>query len=153
MKKTFALLLAAVCLMAALTGCGGKKKKLEPETFVQELLDGAKFTDSLNQLDDQVVPMLYGIAMADYSSAIVYCGTAATAEEIAVFQAVDDAAAERILTAANDRVASQIETYKAYGPAQAMTLENSIVERTGTTVVVVVCGDADGAREIVDRYI
>ena len=153
MKKKLALLLAAVCLLAAMAGCGEKKKELVPETFVQELLDGAAFTDSLNQLDGEVVPLLYGIDTADYTSAIVYCGTAATAEEIAVFQAADDGAAERILAAAQDRVAGQLETYKAYGPAQAMTLENSVVERTGNTVIVVVCSDADGAREIVDQYI
>jgi len=153
MKKTIALLLAILCLLTALCGCGGKKKQLEPETFVQELLSGAKFTDSLNQLDDPVVPLLYGVDTEDYSKAIVYCGTAATAEEIAVFVAVDDAAAERLLKAARERVDHQIEVYKSYGPAQAMTLENGIVDRTGNTVVVVICADGDNARKITDQYI
>ena len=99
MKRKIAWLLAMVCLLAAFTGCGGKKE-LEPRAFVDELLSGAKFTDSLNQLDDPVVPLLYGVDAADYTSAIVYCGTAATAEEIAVFTAKDDAAADRLLTAA-----------------------------------------------------
>ena len=153
MKKTIALLLAVVFLLTAFSGCGGKKKQLEPEAFVQELLSGAKFTDSLNLLDDPVVPLLYGIDQADYSKALVYCGTAATAEEIAVFEAVDDAAAERLLKAARERVDHQIEVYKAYGPAQAMTLENGVVGRTGNTVVVVICADSDGARKITDQYI
>ena len=84
MKRKIALLLAAVCLLTALAGCGGGKKELEPRAFVDELLSSARFTDSLNQLDDPVVPILYGVDAADYTSAIVYCGTAATAEEIAV---------------------------------------------------------------------
>ena len=152
MKRKIAWLLALVCLLSALAGCGGKKE-LEPRAFVDELLANAKFTDSLNQLDDPVVPLLYGVDAADYTSAIVYCGTAATAEEIAVFTAKDDAAADRLLTAARARVDKQIESYKSYGPAAAMTLENAVVEKSGKYVVVVICTDSQGAAKIADKYI
>ncbi|MBR6114091.1 MAG: DUF4358 domain-containing protein [Oscillospiraceae bacterium] len=152
MKKKLALVLALLCLAAALTGCGGKKD-LEPQSFAEELLAGAKFTDSLNRLDDAVVPLLYGVDPADYSDAVVYCGTAATAEEIAVFTAVDDAAAQRLLSAAQTRVSKQLESYRTYGPQAAMTLENSVVARTGNYVVVVVCSDSDGAKKICGKYI
>lgn len=153
MKRRIALLLALVCLLAALTGCGEKKKAMEPQTFVNELLQGAKFQDSLNPLDDRVVPILYNVDTADYKSALVYCGTAATAEEIAVFEAVDAAAAERLLDAARARVDHQIEVYKSYGPETARILGDGIVERSGNYVVVVICSDAEGARKIADQYI
>ena len=153
MKKTTALLLAVLCLMTALCGCAGKKKELEPESFVQEVLQGAKFVDSMNRLDDPVVPLLYGVDPADYTEAVVYRGTGATAEEIAVFTAADDAAAERLLSAAKARVDHQIEVFKSYGPAQAMTLENAVVGRTGNYVVVVVCSDGEGAKKITDQYL
>ena len=130
MKRKIALLLSLVCLFSAFTGCGGGKKELEPRSFVDELLAGAKFTDSLNQLDDAVVPLLYGVDAADYTSAIVYAGTAARA-----------------------RVDKQIESYKSYGPAAAMTLENAIVEKSGNYVIVVVCTDSQGAAKIADKYI
>ncbi len=152
MKRKIAWLLALVCLLTAFTGCGGKKE-LEPRAFVDELLSGAKFTDSLNQLDDPVVPLLYGVDAADYTSAIVYAGTGATAEEIAVFTARDDAAADRLLTAARTRVDDRIESFKNYGPAAAMSLENAIVEKSGKYVIVVVCSDSEGAAKIADKYI
>ena len=47
----------------------------------------------------------------------------------------------------------QIESYKSYGPAAAMTLENAIVEKSGNHVIVVVCTDSDGAAKIADKYI
>ena len=153
MKRTVALILVFSCLTAIFAGCGGKKETFEPQSFVDELLTGANFTDSLNRLDDPVVPILYDIDEADYSEAIVYCGTAATAEEIAVFTASDDAAAERLLAAAHTRVDKLIESYKSYGPAAAMSLENSVVTRAGNYVVVVVCSDSVSAGKICDKYI
>ena len=101
MKKTISLLLALCCLFAVLTGCGSSKKTMEPRAFVDDVLTNANFTDSLSQLDDAVIPQYYGVDSADYKSALVYCGTAATAEQIVCFEAVDAAAAQRLLHAQN----------------------------------------------------
>ena len=152
MKKTVAFLLAIVCLAALLTGCGGSKKTMEPRAFVDDVLANANFTDSLNQLSDDVVAQYYGVDSADYTSAIAYGGTAATAEQIAVFEAKDSAAAERILSALQTFVAEKVETYKSYGPAAAMSLENAPVKIIGNCVVAVVCADSDSALKVVDQY-
>ena len=152
MKKTVAFLLAIVCLAALLTGCGGSKKTMEPRAFVDDVLANANFTDSLNQLSDDVVAQYYGVDSADYTSAIAYGGTAATAEQIAVFEAKDSAAAERILSALQTSVAEKVEAYKSYGPAAAMSLENAPVKIIGNCVVAVVCADSDSALKVVDQY-
>ena len=152
MKKTVAFLLAIVCLAALLTGCGGSKKTMEPRAFVDDVLANANFTDSLNQLSDYVVAQYYGVDSADYTSAIAYGGTAATAEQIAVFEAKDSAAAERILSALQTFVAEKVEAYKSYGPAAAMSLENAPVKIIGNCVVAVVCADSDSALKVVDQY-
>ena len=152
MKKTVAFLLAIVCLAALLTGCGGTKKTMEPRAFVDDVLANANFTDSLNQLSDDVVAQYYGVDRADYTSAIAYGGTAATAEQIAVFEAKDSAAAERILSALQTFVAEKVEAYKSYGPAAAMSLENAPVKIIGNCVVAVVCADSDSALKVVDQY-
>ena len=152
MKKTVAFLLAIVYLAALLTGCGGSKKTMEPRAFVDDVLANANFTDSLNQLSDDVVAQYYGVDSADYTSAIAYGGTAATAEQIAVFEAKDSAAAERILSALQTFVAEKVEAYKSYGPAAAMSLENATVKIIGNCVVAVVCADSDSALKVVDQY-
>ena len=152
MKKTVAFLLAIVCMAALLTGCGGSKKTMEPRAFVDDVLANANFTDSLNQLSDDVVAQYYGVDSADYTSAIAYGGTAATAEQIAVFEAKYSAAAERILSALQTFVAEKVEAYKSYGPAAAMSLENAPVKIIGNCVVAVVCADSDSALKVVDQY-
>lgn len=152
MKKTISLLLALCCLLAVLTGCGSSKKTMEPRAFVDDVLTNANFTDSLSQLDDAVIPLYYGVDSADYKSALVYCGTAATAEQIVCFEAVDAAAAQRLLTALQTFVADRIEAYKSYGPAAAMSLENAPVKTIGNYVIAVVCADSDSAAKVVDQY-
>ena len=152
MKKTVAFLLAIVYMAALLTGCGGSKKTMEPRAFVDDVLANANFTDSLNQLSDDVVAQYYSVDSADYTSAIAYGGTAATAEQIAVFEAKDSAAAERILSALQTFVAEKVEAYKSYGPAAAMSLENAPVKIIGNCVVAVVCADSDSALKVVDQY-
>lgn len=155
MKNMRKLLIVILVLASVLSlcACGGGKAEMNPAAFTEELLANAKFTDSLDRLADPVVPLLYGVDEADYTDAIVYCGTAATAEEVAVFTAKDSAAAGRILSACQARVAKQIETYKDYGPAAAMLLEDAIVKQSGNYVVVVVCTDTDGAAKIADKYL
>lgn len=155
MKRIFALVLAVLCLLAVFTGCGGdsKKKDLSVTGLATDLLENANFTDSLDLLDAPVVPLLYGVDATDYSSCAVYCGTGATAEEIAVFEAVDEAAAGRILSAAQARVAAQIETYKDYGPEDARMLEGAIVKQSGVFVIVAVCADGESAAKVVNQYI
>ena len=154
MKKILAMILCAVCLLSVFAGCGGDSKKtLSAEALASDLLANAKFTDSLDALDAPVVPLLYGVDAADYKTCSVYCGTGATAEEIAVFEAVDETAAGRILTAAKARVAAQIETYKNYGPEDARMLEGAIVKQSGVFVIVAVCADGASAAKVVDQYI
>ena len=156
MKKTarFCAFLLAAVLLLSLAGCGSsEKKELSAQALADDLLKNANFTDSLNPLDAPVVPLLYGVDSSDYVNCVVYCGTGATAEEIAVFEAADEAAAGRILAAAKARVAAQIETYKDYGPEDARMLENSIVKQSGVFVIVAVCADGDSAAKVVDQYI
>ena len=144
MKKTLALLLALVCIVSLFAGCGSSKKTMEPRAFVDDVLANANFTDSLSQLDDAVIPQYYGVDAADYK--------AATAEQIVCFEAVDSAAAERLLAALKTFVADKVEAYKSYGPAAAMSLENAPVKIIGNYVIAVVCADSDSAAKVVDQY-
>ena len=98
--KKIPILLALACLLTALCGCGGKKA-MDPQALADELLNNAKFSDSLDRMEDDVIPLVYGIDKEDCAAALVYAGAGGvTAEEIAVFTAVDAAAADRILSAA-----------------------------------------------------
>ncbi len=153
MKKRIAFLLALICILSALAGCGGKKE-LDPQALADDLLANAGFVDSLNKLEPVIVPMLYaGLNENDYSSVLAYAGTGATAEEIVIFTARDEAAAKRISAVAETHIKDRIESFKNYGPAAAMALDSATLKQSGNHVVVVVCSDSAGAAKITDKYI
>jgi len=153
MKKTVSILLASVLFVAALCGCGGEKTAaLDPTALVNDVLQSCQFTDSLNAVDSKVAVMIHEVDEADVTDVVYYGGTGATADEVTVFTAADEAAAKRILSQAETYVANRIEAFKDYGPEGALMLENAIVRQSGAYVVIVVCGDSNAAK-VVDKYI
>ena len=153
MKRHIAFFLALLCLFSVLTGCGGKKE-LDPQALADDLLANAGFVDSLNKLEPVIVPMLYaGLSADDYSDVLAYAGTGATAEEIVIFTAKSEDAAKRIRSAAETHIKDRIESFKNYGPAASLALENAVLKQSGKYVVVVVCSDGKTAAKIADKYI
>ena len=154
MKKTIALLVA-MALLLLLPACGStarEVKDFDPVDLSSALLDSKCFTDLLSEMDKSVALELYGVDPAKVDSCSVYLGTGATAEEIAVFKAVDSDAADSIAAALQNRVTCQVEAYKNYVPREVPKLEKAIVLSAGVYAVYVTAEDSDGARAIVDDY-
>lgn len=153
MKRIIAIVLTVLCLASALCGCGKTEAKtVDPAALASEVLNKCTFTDSLNAVDAAVAVLLHEVDEADVADVVYYGGTGATADEITVFTAVDEAAAKRILAQAENYVAKRVEAFKDYGPEDALMLENAIVRQNGVYVVIVVCGDENAAK-IVDGYL
>ncbi|MGE4353973.1 MAG: DUF4358 domain-containing protein [Oscillospiraceae bacterium] len=154
MKKIIALLVV-MALLLLLPACGSEENKVkdfDPADLSAALLDSNCFTDLLSEMDTAVALELYGIDAEKVDGCSVYLGTGATAEEIAVFKAVDADAAAEIAAALQDRVASQVEAYKNYVPKEVPKLEKAIVLSKGVYAVYVTAEDSDGARSIVDNF-
>ena len=62
-------------------------------------------------------------------SAKVYVSSTATAEEIAVFEAKDSAAASRLETIVNTRVQEQKDIYADYAPLEVSRLEKAVIRK------------------------
>lgn len=161
MKKLLILMLS----FAFLFGCGAPGVTAattdggaETDTTAREqstsdvaraLLDGLTWRDKLELLDDDMRAVIIAAEDADIAQSAVYIGSGATAEEIAVLKCADEDAAERVLEAAKTRVAEQTEAFRSYVPAEVPVLEHAVTERHGTTVVMVVCDDAQAALDLI----
>ena len=130
-KRCSFFLFSLLFFIAAAAGCSSSVKEVDFSAMSQDLLGSGAFTDLMNTVTPETAATLYGIESDDVKSCTVYCGTGATAEEIALFLATGTDAADRIKAAADARIQHQITAYESYVPAEVPKLENALVYENG----------------------
>lgn len=144
-KSGLFLVAAALCLL--LTACGGgQAKAFDPAGTAQALLDSGAFSQPLEAMEQETACLLYGLEESTVTGCAVYGSLTAGAEEIAVLTLTDEAAAETALTALTQRVADQTEALRDYQPEEVAKLEGAIVERRGSSVLLVVAAEQESAK-------
>lgn len=149
MKRSVFSLLLALALILGLSGCGSAGGKLDIQALAEDLLENGEFSDELWKIDDSMVEKLYNVE--DYTQALVYVGSGATAEELALFAFPSEDAAARGLQKAQARLESQIGDYRTYLPQEVPKLQNAVVKQWGSFVIVCV-SPGSACEEIVARY-
>ena len=150
MKKTLAGLMVFITLITALVACGGEEDKnfvMDGAAVAKSLLDGITFDDTLAEVPAAAATTVYGVDAG--VSVTAYMGSGATAEQIAVFEAADDAAATALVEKMEAYIARQIETYKGYVPTEVPRLEKAIIQSKGKYVILCVTADTDTAKSII----
>ncbi|SHM40445.1 protein of unknown function [Anaerosporobacter mobilis DSM 15930] len=145
MKRIILLIMMA----ALLTGCGKKEvTNIKPDDIANRLLKEVTYGGNMDQMNDDMIAILYDVNAEDVSKQIVYCSTDATADEIAVFEATSEDAAKRVEEVVKQRVTDQKASFEGYEPKEVEKLEKAIVKRVGKVVVLSVSNDSDKANEI-----
>lgn len=135
-----ALPVLLVFITAVLPGCNSPAEDvtLDVAGCAATLLEEIAFQDTLTAIGDEMIAAIYQIPAEDVVEQQVYVSTGATAEEIAVFEAVDADAAQRIETAVLQRVADQKTSFEDYLPAELPRLEDPFFFVKGRYVVLCV---------------
>ena len=151
-KRLSVWLGTVVMLAMACAGCGAKagKEAVDPVQAAGQLVQALSWQDSLTQLDDDAVTLLYNISKEDVRAHCVYAGTGATAEEVAVFCATDAKAAERIRQAVQTRVEELRSGFESYMPQEMQKLANPILCMRGTSVILCISSDNERAQAKID---
>lgn len=152
MRKTITIVLAVLLLVSLASGCA---PALEPaqydlEALSTKLKDSGAFSDLLSPVDYELVPTLYGVSETEIAECTVLCSTGATTEEIGLFKCVSEQAAEKVKTAAAERVESQRNLYESYAPAEMPKLDDAIVKSDGVYVFYIVSADASMAQKALE---
>jgi len=150
MKKTLAGLMAIITLISVLVACGGGSDKdfaMDGAAVAKALLDGIKFDDTLAEVPPAAATAVYGVDAG--VTVVSYMGSGATAEQIAVFEAADKAAADALTEKMEAYIARQIESYKGYVPTEVPRLEKAIIKAKGKYVILCVTADTDTANSII----
>ena len=132
---------ALLAVLLVLSGCGKKSEKTAyTADDVTALMDAGAFTGELEQVDGAVAAALFGLDSSTVVEITCYMAinTAVSADEVAVFVLTDEAAAKAASSACQAHVDSRTESSSQYCPDQVPKLEDAVISRQGSTVLLAV---------------
>ncbi len=151
MKKKIAAMMFLI-MLGTLAGCSKEKKEdrvIDVHTMAQSLLNDITYEDQLTKVEGNMFQMIYGISQEDIEEYEAYVSTGATAEEIAVIKAKDEATAESMEEKLTDRVEAQKNSFANYIPKEVEKLEEAVVYQEGVYVILSISNDDEKAEEII----
>lgn len=151
MKKKIAAMMFLI-MLGTLAGCSKEKKEdrvIDVHTMAQSLLNDITYEDQLTKVEGNMFQMIYGISQEDIEEYEAYVSTGATAEEIAVIKAKDEATAESMEEKLTDRVETQKNSFANYIPKEVEKLEEAVVYQEGVYVILSISNDDEKAEEII----
>lgn len=132
----------------SLTACGEKApKEFDPETTPKALMDAGAFSEELEEVEKTVLLRLYEMDESKVAAAAGFGSTGLTAEEVAVFEMVDEAAAKEAEGLVKAHLEYQKESNVDYRPNEMPKLEKAVTERRGKTLLFLVAADYNAAKE------
>lgn len=138
----------AAALYVAAAGCS-KQLTLEPADALAQLKDEITFTDQMTDMDSESTCRFYDVDTGLVNDSSAYVGSGATAESMAVFEAVDADAAGSIADALQTFTDGWIDGYSDYKPEEVPKLESAVLEQNGVYVVFCVSADNTTAKTAV----
>ena len=157
MRKLFPLLLV-LALVLGLAACGGGANDAPPlysAGLVTKLVEAGAFSEELEELDADTAFLLYrladsGLERADMKECTVLRSAGATCEEGAVLVFASADQANTAVDALSSYIDGQITANEDYRPGELPKLEDALISRRGETVLLVVAGDIDAAKQAVE---
>lgn len=118
----------------------------------QAVLDAGVFEDELAAIDSSYSEMLMGIAASDFTDGIIFGGSGATAEILAVFESADETAAASLKEKCETYVTKQIQSYADYKPAEVDKLNHAVIKSSGQYVILCVAGNYEAVETLIAEY-
>lgn len=130
-------------------GCGKETKTFTPNDLASELLTEVDFDDELTLFEGNISKIYDMPEVEDY---VIYIGSGATAEEIAIITLKNSSDEADVKAALEKRVEEQKQNFANYVPEEVSRLEKSIIKSNEKYVVLCVSND-NQAEKIIDKYL
>lgn len=153
MKKIIAVILTVVLVLAS--GCAKKDSglKVDAVTTADQITRSLKFTDQMSPVDDSTALQLFELDKNLLQKWKVYESTGATAEEVAVFDANNADAAQKVKVSVEQRIANQKASFADYQPIEMKKLKEPILIAVGNSVILCVTNDNNAAQKEIGSLI
>lgn len=165
-RKILFTIVMTVIAAVVLAGCGGENAAKEnedganladrlaaagTEEIAVYLQEGIEFEDVMQSLDSDIAMSLYNLTDEQVSESYMIGSTGATAEEIAVFK-IKEGQEEAVENACGERIEAQKAVFEDYVPKEMEKLSKPVMVAEGSTMIVVVCNDAEKAAKLIDDF-
>lgn len=141
-----AAVLAVILLM---TGCGNSAKTIDADALARSLTKEISYDDELESVDADTISMY--IEVPEGVESVMYMGSGATAEEVAVFTAKDAQTAGETLKKVQEHLDDQTASFKAYKAEEAKRVADAVLKQKVNYVILCVSGNSDKANEIIEE--
>ena len=145
MKKI--VLISLILLLVS--GCGKETTSFNPNDLANELLTEVDFDDELTLFAGDISKIYDMPEVEDY---LIYIGSGATSEEIAIITLKNSSDEEDVKAALEKRVEEQKQNFANYVPEEVSRLEKSIIKSNEKYVVLCLSND-NQAEKIIDKYL
>ncbi len=151
LRKKWLLFFIMACML--LVGCNKENKSINIDinSVSKSLVENIEFKDSLELLDSEIVKMFYEIP--DNTEYVLYMGSGATAEELAIFKLADEQKVEEMIKNIKAHIENQILQFEDYNNEEIKKLENYILKVKDNYVVLCVTDDIENAKSQIDNYV
>ncbi len=154
MKKVLAGLLAVsfICLLSSCAGTSPEIELPDVNTVSAGLVERLEFDDVMEKTEhSDIVVAKYGLDDGVVHEVSRYVGSGATADEVAVFECVDEKSTVAVKEAINDRIKYLHDGYSDYGPEEVPKIDNAVVLTYGTKVVFCICKNSAEVSSVVEE--
>lgn len=156
MKKIILSLSLILILILGLTACSQKNDVvINIDALVSEATTGAQFRETMQQLDDDTVTNIYSsLNLSDVEKYKVFVNsTGGKADELAIFEAKDNAKAEEIHKAVKERIEDLKFSFEGYVPEELQYIENAVVKKDGKYVMFAISQNYEKVNEIFVKHL
>lgn len=154
MKKICSLILSAVMALSLLTACGSANVTIDVNEAADTLKTNLSYAGSLEELGSKMLENTYDeIDTESITAYKAYVSADVTAEEVAVFEMKDDAAATALKTVLEAHVQAQKEIYADYSPEGVVRLDKAVIRQSGKYVILCISDDTDKVASEVDKLL
>lgn len=148
-KKSLMITLVGTFVIASFTGCKkAENKEIDIKVVSDKLLNEITYEDELSEVEYDLVYTMDDIKV---NNSIVYVGSGATAEEIAVIECESKEEAKKALAVLNERVEEQKESFKDYVPKELEKLDDAVVMQKGNSVILSISNESQKAKDIIEK--
>lgn len=156
MKKAILSLMMVLIVFTMLTACNKKEDVvIDIDALASEVMAAAEFREPTQELDDTILTNIYSsLQISDIQKYKVYVNsTSGKAEELALFEAKDEAKAEAIFQAVKERIEDLKFGFEGYVPEELQYIENAVVKKEGKYVLFAVGQKYEKINDIFVKHI